>query len=233
MTQRLIVRLTFLGALACTAYAWAQTTVARGETSAGPDELELKWRARIAADLKARGVTLPSKGPKLLDLDPVWNTLRPFLPEGKSFDRIARNGTAKSWKSVHVETLLDQTDKSQFLRVVDVLTERANDPAAAQELLARYLSTPVSYSAGPIQGSEPGQLCYHLSGGDLSFASEVYIRNNVVVALSCDGPIAHPKNRDMRHYKAEQTAVPGQCEQLVSDLALRIDGLIQGQLSER
>ena len=113
---------------------------------------------------------------------------------------------------------------------MDVIIDRGEGPAEAQQLAARLLSTPVPYHPGPIHGEEPGQVCYHRSG--FNSEHEIYVRNNVVVAVHCEGPTPLPKSGDARNYKAEKKSIAGDCTQLTQDLALRIDRMRQLELGK-
>src|SRR5581483_962133 len=85
-----------------------------------------------------------------------------------------------------IETTVDETPQTRFVRILEIRLLLDSDGLTAQHRFALSLSTPAIFEAGPVKGIEPGQLCYHVSDG--FGASEIFLRNNVVVSIHCGGP---------------------------------------------
>lgn len=194
-----------------------------------PDWLEAKWRTRIAQDLQRKGIVRSPEDLTVTDLQPAFNRLKPFLPEGKLILRQPKgdkSGSPTTYIDLQVQTTLDETPQTRFVRPLDIIIEKWKDASEAQDRMALHLRTPSIYEAGPTQGVEPGQLCYHASDG--LGASEIYIRANVLVAIHCMEPTAIRKTpprrgEDPRYVIGERTNISALCPSVVSDLGVHVD----------
>lgn len=222
--------------LLCAAGALAQSA-ANTSVPADPfmEHLKARWRAQIRQDLAAKGIVRSVGSPTLPDVKGVVDRLMPFLPEGKRPARGFEGDTRNRYSRMHIETPLDETERTRFLRVWDIFISARRDSNAAEERAAELMCTPAIFKRGALQGAEPGQLCYSSTAG--GGGSEIFIRENVVVRIHCRGPVTVPKiprerGEDPRNALSERTGVPGLCPELASELGLRIDRLIQEELSK-
>jgi hypothetical protein len=202
-------------------------------STARPDpffaELKARHLAEIKQELARKGIVRSTERPLLSDVALVYNPLKPFLPAGRLTAYKFKDPTRFS--SVQIETPLDETANYRFLRVWDVSIERWGDAEAAEDRLAELLCVPAVFKPGAPQGTAPGQLCYRYR------TSEIFIRENVTVAIHCSGPIPLRKTplgggEDPRYVIPDRSSAPDLCAELTSDLGLRIDGLIRDHLGQ-
>ncbi len=174
--------------------------------------------------------------PIIPTLETVFEGIEPLLPAGKLIMDVPKSSPAGSTIRLQVQTTLEETEKTRFVRVLQVIVEKWPNAPTVQDRLAEHLRTPAIYEAGPVQGNEPGDLCYHVS--DIFGASEIYIRNNVIVALHCMGPTADRKVargskvrvEELARERGEHTNENALCPSTVESLGLQIDQLIRGAL---
>jgi len=230
--MNILARIT-VGAILYCGVACGQSTNPGPAPENEPDWLVTRWRARIAQDAAQKHITRSPQDPVLKDLAGLFEEIRPALPDG----RVNKQADVASKKALRlqVQTVLDETPNTRFVRALNLEVEKLEDSPAAQERLVIHLQTPAVYEGGPVQGPEPGQLCYH--SADSGRASEIFIRENLVVALHCIGPVTLPKpqpgNTDPRRRISERTSVQGFCSEIVAPLALQIDRIIQNRLERR
>ena len=200
------------------------------------DWLINRWRGQIAQDLKRKQIVRSADDPIVPTLETVFEGIKPLLPAGKLIVYAPNSGPAGSYIELHVQTTLEETEKTRFVRLLEVTAEKWPNAPTVQDRLAEHLRTPAVYEAGPVQGNEPGDLCYHLNS--MFGASEIYIRNNVIVALHCRGPVADRKAargskvrvEELARERGEHTNENAQCPSTVESLGLQIDQLIRGAL---
>ncbi len=202
-----------------------------------PDKLIVRWRMQIMQDLQRRGLLSSRSRPTISKIDEVIDKLKPLLPEGTlRIDKVVDDAHKCMWR-IHAESMVDETRDYKFIRVWQIQVEKWDDITAAAERMAEMLSTPAVYRHGPLmEGDSPGQLCYHYP--DPAMPSEVFVRENVVVALHCSGPLdlrktPYRSREDRRFVIPDRTSVPGRCTELTSELGLRIDRLIRDALDKR
>lgn len=225
------IRLIFV--FLCAACAWPQTLQKTPERETAPDWLESRWRARIAQDLARKGIVRSPQDPAVTDLEPILNGIKAALPQGKLVLASSTGSGPRRFIDLQLQTTLDETAKTRFVRVLDVRVEKWRDGGSIQERLMRHLRTPAVYETGPVQGAEPGQLCYRMS--DSTNASEIFIRANVLVAVHCIRSTQRKGPFDPRvdpYSLSERSSVPTLCSMTTPDLALRIDRLITEQLAQ-
>ena len=186
------------------------------------DPYMARWKAWIRQDLIQKHL-VPSAGrPVLSDLKGVMDLLKPLLPDGKLLDDSVADDSQKSMRRIHIEALLDETTDYKFLRVWEVAVERWEHSSAAGERMGEMLSTPAVYRPGPRKGDAPGQICYSVGDGR-PWADEVFLRENVVVAIHCMAPVEVQKTplkpgQDRRSVMPDRTSVPGLCVELGAEL---------------
>jgi hypothetical protein len=210
----------------CLAGAMAQSPLTKSQP---PGWLEARWRTRIAQDLQRKGIVRSRSDPTLTDLRPAFYRLKSFLPEGKLIvgqPKADKAGSPITYVELQVETTLDETPRTRFIRPLNIIIEKSKDASEAQDRMAQHLQTQAVYEAGPTQGVEPGQLCYHISDG--FGASEIFTRANVLVAIHCMVPTARRKipfkpGDDPTSGIGERTNISALCPSLVSDLGVHID----------
>jgi len=189
------------------------------------DWLINRWRGRIAQDLKRKHIVRSSDDPIVPTLETVFEGIKPLLPAGKISVDVPKSGAPRTLIRLYVYTILEETEKTRFKRDLEVTVEKWPNAPTVQDRLAEHLRTPAIYESGPVQGKEPGDLCYHVN--NMFGASEIYIRNNVIVALHCMGPTA---DRKLVGEPAERRDVDARCPSTVEVLGLQIDQLIRGAL---
>jgi len=200
------------------------------------DWLINRWRGQIAQDLKRKQVVRAADDPIVPSLETVFEGIKPLLPAGKLSVDVPKNAAAGSTIRLQVQTTLEETEKTRFVRLLQVIVEKWTDAPTVQDRLAEFLRTPAIYESGPVQGNEPGELCYHVN--NTFGASEIYIRNNVIVALHCSGPTSIRKItrgskvsvEELARERGEDTNENALCPSTVEGLGLQIDQLIRGAL---
>jgi hypothetical protein len=225
------IRLIFM--FLCAACAWPQTLQKTPERETAPDWLESRWRARIAQDLARKGIVRSPQDPTVADLGPIFTGIKAALPQGKLVLASTTGSGPHRFIELQLQTILDETEKTRFLRVLDVTVEQWQEAGTVQERLVKHLRTPAIYEASPVQGPEPGELSYHWKSA--GYASEIFIRANVLAAVHCMGSTERktPFNPRLDPYvRSERSSVPVECSNAVSNLAMHIDRLLEEQLSQ-